>query len=65
MIISKQSVIKTVLKYYFPAPARTRELDGDEKIWKAWEVYFGSLFCWERKDLTKMSAKPGVQVWEP
>lgn len=31
MIITQQTVIKTVLNYYFLAPARTRQLDGDEK----------------------------------
>lgn len=64
MIVTQQTVIKTVLNYNFLAPARTRELDGDEKVWKIWEMYFGSLFFWERKDLTKMSAKPGVWAWE-
>lgn len=65
MIIAPQTVIKTVLNYCFLAPARTRQLDGDEKVWKTWEVYFGSSFFWERKDLTEMSAKSGVQVSEP
>lgn len=51
MITTQETVIKTVLNYFL-APARTRQLDRDEKVWKTWEVYFGSLFFWERKDPT-------------
>lgn len=63
-LYNNDAVIKPVLNYCLLLPARTRQRDGDEKVWKTWEVYFGFVFFGKERISQRCLKKP-VCKFEP